>query len=129
MAHAVEARVPFVDHELIELGLRIPPEHLFRGGRGKAVLLEAMTGVLPEAVGSRRTKMGFESPQSNWMRGTLGVDTARRIRACDAVQGWIDVESLLDDSQVTEKDWNRVQSTRFRVASLATWIDRFDVAS
>lgn len=127
MAHGVEARVPFVDHELIELGLRIPPKHLFRGGRGKAVLLEAMSGVLPEAIRSRRTKMGFESPQSTWMRGMLGVETARRIRACEAVQGWIDVEALLDDSQVNEKDWNRVQATRFRVASLATWIDRFDV--
>ena len=129
MAHAVEARVPFVDHELIELGLRIPPEHLFRGGRGKAVLLEAMTGVLPEAIRGRRTKMGFESPQSSWMHGALGAEVERLIRSSDAVRQWIDIEVLLNDSQVTEKDWNRVQSTRFRVASLAIWIDRFDVAS
>ena len=129
MAHAIEARVPFVDHELIELGLRIPPAHLFRGGRGKAALLESMTGVLPEAIQNRRTKMGFESPQSVWMRGALGAEIERRIRASDAVGRWIDVEPLLDDDAVGPRDWNRVQATRFRVASLATWIDRFDVVT
>ena len=129
MAHSVEARVPFVDHELIELGLRIPPSHLFRGGRGKATLLESMTGVLPEAIQRRRTKMGFESPQSSWMRGALGDEVARRIRTSDAVGSWIDVDPLLDDDAVDARDWNRVQATRFRVASLATWIDRFDVVS
>ncbi len=129
MAHAVEARVPFVDHELIELGLRIPPEHLFRGGRGKAALIESMVGILPDPIRTRRTKMGFESPQSIWMRGALGADVTRRIRSSDAVADWIDVDALLDDGRTGERDWNRMQSTRFRVASLATWIDRFDVAS
>ena len=129
MAHSIEARVPFVDHELIELGLRIPPAHLFRGGRGKAALIESMTGVLPDSIQQRRTKMGFESPQSKWMRGSFGEEMNRRIRSSDAIGSWIDVKPLLDDHAVVDRDWNRVQSTRFRLASLATWVERFDVVS
>ena len=43
--------------------------------------------------------------------------------------GLTTVEPQLDDDAVGPRDWNRVQATRFRVASLATWIDRFDVVS
>jgi asparagine synthase (glutamine-hydrolysing) len=70
MAHGVEARVPFLDHELVELSMRIPPWEKARALTGKRVLREAMRGVLPDAIRARR-KWGLRSPFARWLRGRL----------------------------------------------------------
>ncbi|MBL4844267.1 MAG: asparagine synthase (glutamine-hydrolyzing) [Planctomycetes bacterium] len=61
MAHSVEARVPFLDHELAEFCLSLPDQLRLRGTETKLVLREAMKGILPEGVRSRRDKIGFRS--------------------------------------------------------------------
>jgi len=70
MAHGVEARVPFLDHELVELGARIPARLKARGGIEKALLRRALRGVLPEEVRLRR-KRGLGPPFERWMREPL----------------------------------------------------------
>jgi asparagine synthase (glutamine-hydrolysing) len=67
MAHGVEARVPFLDHELVELSMQIPPWHKVRALTAKRVLREALRGVLPPSVRTRR-KWGLRSPVSRWLR-------------------------------------------------------------
>jgi asparagine synthase (glutamine-hydrolysing) len=57
MAHAVESRVPLLDLELVRFAARIPPHLRFAGGP-KALLKDAMRGVLPEPV-LRKRKWGF----------------------------------------------------------------------
>jgi asparagine synthase (glutamine-hydrolysing) len=121
MAHGIEARVPFVDHELIEHCLRLPPDYFFRKGRSKGVLLEAMRGILPEQVRTRRTKMGFETPQVAWMRGAFGKLVTDRLEASEMLADLIDVPNLVNAVRSPGKNWLRVQGTAFRAASLATW--------
>ena len=58
MAHSLEARLPFLDHELFELARRIPVHAKMRNGLEKAVLREAAKGILPDDVRLRRKK-GF----------------------------------------------------------------------
>jgi asparagine synthase (glutamine-hydrolysing) len=70
MAHGVEARVPFLDHELVELSMQIPPWHKVRALTEKRVLREALRGVLPRSVRSRR-KWGLRSPVARWLRTPL----------------------------------------------------------
>jgi asparagine synthase (glutamine-hydrolysing) len=53
MAHALEARTPFLDHELVELAAACPPE-LKLGQGGKGVLKDAARGLVPDAVIDRR---------------------------------------------------------------------------
>lgn len=129
MAHGVEARVPFVDHNLIEFALTIPEQHLFRQGRGKAPLVDAMEGILAESIRKRRTKMGFESPQSVWMKGEFGKYSEDRIRSCNILEDWIDVDHLCDNTRVNNRNWDTLQKARFRVASVVAWIDRFGISS
>ncbi len=67
MAHGLEARVPFLDHELVELAARIPAEHKLAHG-GKGVLKEAARKVIPPAV-IDRPKGYFPVPALKYLDG------------------------------------------------------------
>lgn len=68
MAHAVEVRLPFLQHNLIEFLFSLPPHFKIRNGWTKWLLRESMKDLLPEAVVWRRDKVGFEPPQQHWMQ-------------------------------------------------------------
>jgi len=61
MAHSIEARVPFLDHRLVEFLFTLPDEWKIRGVTTKYILREAMQGILPEVVRTRTDKIGFKS--------------------------------------------------------------------
>ena len=67
MAWGLEARVPFLDHEVVELAARIPAEHKVGGG-GKHVLKEAARRVIPAEV-IDRPKGYFPVPALKYLRG------------------------------------------------------------
>lgn len=62
MAHSVEARVPFLDHKLIEFALSIPAEQKIQGGLTKMILRESLRDILPVSVYKRKDKIGFATP-------------------------------------------------------------------
>jgi asparagine synthase (glutamine-hydrolysing) len=70
MARGVEARLPFLDHVLVELAASVPPGKKLRGRTEKWVLRRALAGVLPDEV-RRRTKHGLSTPYRTWLRGRL----------------------------------------------------------
>jgi asparagine synthase (glutamine-hydrolysing) len=80
MANAVEARVPFLDHEVVELAMAMPPEEKIRGGVGKHVLKRAVSDLLPHDL-IWRPKQGFGTPVSDWFRGSLGDDLSRQLES------------------------------------------------
>lgn len=61
MAHSLEGRVPFMDHELVEYALKIPPKLKIRGGVCKYILRQYAERLLPESVATRR-KQPFYVP-------------------------------------------------------------------
>lgn len=71
MAHSIEARVPFLDHPLVEFSLALGNNHKIIGAETKHVLREAMAGILPDTVRNRRDKLGFQTPEEVWFRGPL----------------------------------------------------------
>jgi asparagine synthase (glutamine-hydrolysing) len=68
MAASIESRVPFLDHELVEFAASLPDRMKVRGLTTKYVLRQAMTGLLPAEILSRK-KMGFPVPVGEWLRG------------------------------------------------------------
>jgi asparagine synthase (glutamine-hydrolysing) len=70
MAHGLEARVPFLDHRLVEWAFTLPARHKLRGMDGKRVVKKAMEPYLPRATIERK-KQGFNVPMSIWMRNEL----------------------------------------------------------
>ncbi len=67
MATAVELRVPFLDHKLLEYLARIPDSLKVRGSQGKWILRQMMGTVLPPSI-IHRTKKGFPLPAVSWLR-------------------------------------------------------------
>jgi asparagine synthase (glutamine-hydrolysing) len=70
MAHSLEARVPLLDHRLVEFAATIPPDLSLRRGIRKYVLKRALEGILPPEILGRR-KQGFAVPLARWFTGRL----------------------------------------------------------
>jgi asparagine synthase (glutamine-hydrolysing) len=68
MAHSIEARVPFLDNDVVDYVARIPAEFKLRPRESKVVLREAMRGLLPDETIFRR-KQGFTPPDQTWYKG------------------------------------------------------------
>lgn len=77
MAHALEVRVPFFDHDLMEFVLGIP-DAVKRPGFPKQLLVESLGDLLPHGLVHRK-KMGFVFPWEQWLRGPLRSLCAERI--------------------------------------------------
>jgi asparagine synthase (glutamine-hydrolysing) len=70
MAHALEVRVPFLDHKLVEWVSGLPSALKIQGAEGKYMLKKAFEPYLPHDIMYRR-KMGFSIPLGEWFRGPL----------------------------------------------------------
>ena len=67
MAASIESRVPFLDHELVELTAKMPTKMKMRGKTTKWILRESLKNILPREI-LTRSKMGFPVPVGNWFR-------------------------------------------------------------
>jgi asparagine synthase (glutamine-hydrolysing) len=67
MAHAIEARVPFLDHEMVEFARRLPPAYKLKDGLGKRIVKKAAEPYLPHEIIYRK-KQGFGAPVDRWLK-------------------------------------------------------------
>ena len=67
MAYGVEARVPFLDHRLVDYVFSLPARFRFRNGISKWILREAMAGIVPDSIRLYPGKRAFPTPQASWM--------------------------------------------------------------
>lgn len=70
MAHSIEVRPAFLDHRIVEFAARLPNRFKIDGKKQKLILKELMKGKLPDLVLSR-SKVGFDIPAHEWLRGPL----------------------------------------------------------
>ncbi|CDG84599.1 asparagine synthase (glutamine-hydrolyzing) [Janthinobacterium agaricidamnosum] len=70
MAASLEARMPFMDHELAEFVSSLPDHYRVRGKATKWILREAMKQLLPQNI-LQRPKVGFRVPINEWFRGPM----------------------------------------------------------
>lgn len=75
MAHSIEARVPLLDHRLVEFVAAIPSRYKLRAGETKYLFKRAIQGLVPAEILSRR-KQGFGVPLEYWFRD--GLETCLR---------------------------------------------------
>jgi asparagine synthase (glutamine-hydrolysing) len=95
MAVSLEARVPLLDHRLVEFSLRIPLSMKIREGRGKYLLRKLLHRYVPEQL-VERPKAGFAIPLAQWLRGEL------RSWACDLLSPeQLHKDGFLDSARVT----------------------------
>ena len=80
MGVSLEARVPFLDHRLVELALSIPQNIKIKKGISKHVLKEAVRNELPSSI-IHRKKQGFGAPIHDWLFGKLGKKVREDIKS------------------------------------------------
>ncbi len=124
MAWGLEARVPFLDTQLIELAASMPPEMKLPNG-GKYVLKELSRGFLPDKVVNRR-KAYFPMPALKYVRGEF-LDFMKEVLLCDAAKkrGMYNptyVEKLLNRP---EDHFTRLQGSKlWHLTSLELWMQQ-----
>ena len=129
MAHGVEARVPFLDHPLVEFAIGLGGEHKLVRGWTKWILREAMKHRLPDAVRLRKDKLGFATPEAAWLRGSLrepiiaGIENTKRLfpehfhaAATDTI-----VNDMLSGRRP-------IDFTLWRIACFGIWAQKFGAA-
>jgi len=106
MSTSVEARVPFLDQDLVDFGMKLPMRMRLRNGVGKYLLKQALRGLLPDEIIDRR-KMGFGAPVNEWLTGSFG-DYARD-RLLGSRTGLFDltvVARMLDEHAERKANWS-----------------------
>lgn len=129
MAHSIESRVPFLTSQLAEFILALPEEYIIgEDGTSKSVFRRAMRGIVPDAILDRRDKIGFATPESQWLgalkpwvEDVLASDAARQIPGLNL--------------ELMKQEWEAMlagrQSFDFRVwrwLNIIRWVQKFEVA-
>lgn len=100
MAHALEVRVPLLDHRIVEFAATLPFELKYARGESKRVAKRAFRDLLPPEI-LRQRKRGFALPIDAWFRGPLAATFREKALAPDAcLRGVLDV--ALADRLMTE---------------------------
>ncbi|MEO6323712.1 MAG: asparagine synthase (glutamine-hydrolyzing) [Thermoanaerobaculia bacterium] len=129
MAHALEVRVPLLDHRVVELVAALPSRVKLRSEANKALLLAA-SPTIPRSA-SHRAKMGFVLPLDRWFRGPVAPRLTANLRskALDGVLRSEAVEELWSDFSAGEKFVSH--SRIWSLAALGGWCaeNRFSLGS
>lgn len=126
MAVSLEARVPLLDHRVVELAWRMPPEILYHDGRGKWPLRSLLERHVPSEVVDR-PKQGFGVPIASWLRGPLrewAEELLRPERIRDG--GLLDVavvNGLWAEHLGRDDDWAGAYDL-WSVLMLQAWLER-----
>jgi asparagine synthase (glutamine-hydrolysing) len=126
MAHSIEARVPFLDHRVVELSTGLPSKYLISDGETKRVLREAMRGILPEATRTRVDKIGFQTAEERWVRGNPVLVRALVRRSVECLSGAI-TPGALDRVDRVLSGREPFDYWIWRAISAGAWAERFDV--
>jgi asparagine synthase (glutamine-hydrolysing) len=109
MACSIECRVPFLDHRLVETAAAIPAELKLPDGRFKAVLKDALRGVLPDEIIDRR-KRGFGAPVGAWFKRDLApLRSVLLSRETISARGFVNpdvVARLCADHDASREDYS-----------------------
>ncbi|HEY7786536.1 MAG TPA: asparagine synthase (glutamine-hydrolyzing) [Pyrinomonadaceae bacterium] len=125
MATSVEARVPFLDHHLVEYALGISRDRKVEGRSGKHILKQALEGILPHDVLYKR-KRGFGAPIKEWFGGVTGeMLDARLLNSSLRKRDYFDysfVSRLIDEHRRGTRDWS---FHLWCLLNLSLWYERW----
>ncbi|HEX5704186.1 MAG TPA: asparagine synthase (glutamine-hydrolyzing) [Pyrinomonadaceae bacterium] len=125
MATSVEARVPFLDHHLIEYALGLPRDLKVKGTTGKHILKRALEAILPKDL-LYKPKRGFGAPAREWFRGPQADELVQLIMS-SRMRGrnFFDykfVEQLADEHRRERQDWS---AHLWALLNVSVWYDRW----
>ena len=125
MATSVEARVPFLDHHLVEYAMSLPVDLKINGTSGKHILKRALEKVLPPDLLYRR-KRGFGAPVREWFRGAGSEVLSGHIMNSSMRQrelfNYEFIARLLGEHRRGARDWS---FHLWALLNVSLWYDRW----
>jgi asparagine synthase (glutamine-hydrolysing) len=125
MATSVEARVPFLDHHLVEYALSLPSVLKVEGTSGKRILKRALEGILPHDL-LYSPKRGFGAPIREWFRNGLGASLDSRLMTSSMRRrdffDYSFIARLLEEHRRGAHDWS---FHLWSLLNLSLWYERW----
>lgn len=119
MRHSIEARVPFLDHQLVETCYGISSKLKIRDGWTKHILRVAMHGLVSKSILWRKNKFGFEAPTASWINEVSG-----------AMELAISQSRLLEKMCQNGLNFKKIdRATFWKLYSIAKWEAAYSVQS
>lgn len=123
MSESLEARVPFLDHNLVEFTMGIPESWKTRNGMSKYLLKRAVEDILPEEVIYRK-KMGFGAPMAEWLKGDFGKICKNAVINSSLLKmNFINVDFVLELFEEHSSGKNNNSLYIWNLYNLTAWYD------
>jgi asparagine synthase (glutamine-hydrolysing) len=115
MANSIEIRMPFLDWRVATFAIALPWSSKIRNGYSKAIVRDAAAPFMPPEITWRKTKIGFNSPVVDWMRGplkgffmeTLSSTAFRQCELVDPKEARRRVDLVMNNPRASFKDGER----------------------
>ncbi|WP_109487083.1 asparagine synthase (glutamine-hydrolyzing) [Occallatibacter savannae] len=127
MAHAIEARPPFLDERIVDFASRLPADFKIRGKETKVVLRHLMRTRLPRTV-LKRPKIGLDIPIHEWFRGVLRPLLLENLNESSfentGLFDWPTVRTLIDEHHNRKANWGY---HLWGLLTLTLWMKRWEI--
>lgn len=125
MAHSVESRVPFLTPQLAEFAFALPEHCLIaKDGTSKAVFRAAMRGIVPDAVLDRRDKIGFATPQHDWLNAmSPWVESVLNSSAANSIPA-VKTSAIAAAWRVARSEGSTIPAHLWRWLNLVRWAEQ-----
>ena len=128
MAYSVESRVPFLTPEFVQFFFTLPEDYLISiDGNTKSVFRQAMKGIVPDEVLTRKDKIAFATPEQSWLlylnpwiQTVLDSGAARDIP-------FLNIDSMREAWQEVVKRSRTFSFTVWRWLNFIRWVDFWNV--
>ncbi len=114
MAFSLEARVPYLDHRLVEFLLSLPDQYKIKAGHTKHLQKQALAQYTIPEIANRIDKIGFAVPQEKWMQSQIWQNLTQ--------QSYQVVQELLPGILKAPFDFNKSSMLNWKLCQLATWL-------
>lgn len=124
MAHALEIRVPFLDHRFVEFTAGLPGDWKLKGFQTKAIFRKALEGLLPDQI-VWRGKQGYSLPIKNWLREGLKGPLITVLNESPVIQEYMSrsyIEQLIREHMARTHNHNHIL---WALLNLGLWHRRF----
>jgi asparagine synthase (glutamine-hydrolysing) len=126
MAHSIEARIPFLDYRLVEFVYSLPDEYKIKDGETKKVLRQAIRNIVPERIRQRQDKMGFVTPEEQWIRHTHNAQFHALMKEnLGFIDPWINHSKLQDRFQSLTQGSRAFDWSIWRAINAGIWARLF----
>ena len=124
MANSIEARSPFLNHEMVQLALSIPGEYKIKNGVNKYILKKALERILPNEILYRK-KMGFNLPIREWAKETIYNGVKDNIEQFNNDTNLFNLEEVNQQLKLLKEGNEQYTNTIWTIYFLINWYKKW----